>query len=212
MPMLELFRRARWIVLVLLAVYLVSFGAGYAAGKLKIVELGRVRASAVFELNRNLDYRVPLLGPGLHRYKTVGRQTLMRNLSRGRAVSTMFNIFLNNWIFADGTQIVRAIVIAPLVLYPFGRFVQGLLLAQSRSGYQAWMIWLTEFGGFFMTLCGILSLLLWTVFFRRFRFASRGRAFFSGLKIFAVFYAVSAVFFFIAAYIEMMSLLGLALR
>ncbi len=212
MPMLEIFRRARWIVLILLAVYLISFGLGYAAGKLKIVDLGKVRASFVFDLNRNLDYRIPLLGPSLQRYKTGGRPMLLRSLSRGRAVSTMFNIFLNNWIFADGTQIVRAIFVVPLVFYPFGRFVQGLILAQSRSGDQAWLIWLTEFGGYFMTLCGTLTVLLWTAFFRRFRFASRGQAFISGLKIFAVFYVISAVFFFIGAYIEMMNLLGLTLR
>lgn len=210
--MLELFRRARLIVLILLAVYLASFGAGYIAGKLKIVETGRVRAAAVFEFNRNLDYRVPFLGPLLQRYKTGGRQTLIRNLSRGRAVSTMFIIFLNNWIVADGTQIVRTIFVAPLALYPYGRFVQGIVLAQTRSGYQAWMIWLIEFGGYFITLCGTLTLMLWTVFFRRFRFTSRRWAFVSGLKIFAVFYAISAVFFFIGAYVEMMSLLGLALR
>jgi len=210
--MLELFRRARWIVLVLLAVYLASFGAGYAAGKLKIVELGRIRASAVFDFNGNLEYRVPGCGPFLQRYKTWERQTLMRSLYRGRAVSTMFIIFLNNWIISDGTQILRAALVAPMVLYPFGRFVQGLVFAQTRSRYQAWMIWLTEFGGYFLTLCGTLAVLLWTAFFRRFRFASRGRAFFSGLKVFCVFYAVSAVFFFIGAYIEMMSLLGLALR
>ncbi|MGD0781990.1 MAG: hypothetical protein ABSA30_03915 [Candidatus Aminicenantales bacterium] len=212
MSMLELFRRARWIVLILLAVYLISFGTGYAVGKLKLVELGKIRASAVFGFDRNLDIRVPFIGPHLQRYMTGERQMLMRNLSRRGAVSTMFIIFLNNWIFADGTQIVRAIFVAPLVFYPFERFVQGLVLAHTRSGYQAWMIGLTEFGGYFMTLCGIITLLLWTAFFGRFRFASRGRAFFSGLRVFAVFYSVSAVFFFIGAYIEMMNLLGLTLR
>ncbi len=54
--MLDLFRRARWIVLFLLAVYLASFGAGYEAGKLRIVDLGKMRASFVYEINRNLDY------------------------------------------------------------------------------------------------------------------------------------------------------------
>ena len=210
--MIELFHRARWIVLLLLAVYLASFGAGYAAGKLKIVDVGKIRASAVFEFNRNLEYRVPLYGPLLQRYKTWERQILMRSLSRGRAVSTMFILFLNNWIIADGTQILRAAFVAPLVLYPYGRFVQGLVLARTRSGFQARMIWLTEFGGYFMTLCGTLIILFWTAFFQHFRFSSRGRAFFSGLKIFALFYMVSAVFFLIGAYIEMMNLLGLAWR
>jgi hypothetical protein len=211
-PMLDLFRRARWIVLILLAVYLASFGAGFAAGRLKLVETGRVRSSAVFDFNRGLDYRVPLLGPILKSYRTGGRQALMRGLSRGRAVSTMFTIFLNNGLVADGIQIVRTILVIPLALYPYGRFVQGLFFAQARSGYQAWMIWLTDFGGFFMTLCGTLALLFWTAFFRRFRFPSRGRAFVSGLKIFGVFFGISAVFFFIGAYLEMMSLLGVTLR
>jgi hypothetical protein len=211
-PMLDLFRRARWIVLILLVVYLASFGSGFAAGRLRLAEARQVRASAVFEFNRNLDYRVPFLGPILQRYRTGGRQALIRGLSRGRAVSTMFTIFLNNWLVADGTQIVRAAVIIPLILYPYGRFVQGVISSQTRSGYQSRLIWLTEFGGYFMTLCGTLTLLLWTAFFRRFRFPSRGRATVSGLKIFAVFYGISAVFFFIGAYLEMMSLLGLALR
>ena len=196
----------------MLAVYLVSFGAGYTAGKLKLVELGKIRASALFEFNRSLEYRVPVYGPLLQKYKTWERQKLMKSLSRGRAVSTMVIIFLNNWVAADLTQIIRTVCVAPLALYPYGRFVQGMVFAQTRSGYQAWLVWLTEFGGYFLTICGTLAVLLWTVFFKRFRFNSRTKAFLNGLKIFGIFYAVSGIFFFIGAYIEMMSLLGLSLR
>ena len=78
--MLDLFRRARWIVLILLAVYLASFGAGFAAGRLKIADLGKIRASGIFAFNRDLDFRVPLLGPILQRYRTGGRQALIRSL------------------------------------------------------------------------------------------------------------------------------------
>jgi hypothetical protein len=211
-PMIELLRRARWIVLIMLAVYLASFGAGYAAGKLKLSDPGRVRGSSLSEFNRNLEYRIPGYGPLLQKYKTWERRKMMDNISRGRAVSTMFIIFLNNWIVSDLTEIVRTAVIAPLALYPYSRFVQGLFFAQTRSGYQAWMIWLTEFGGYFVTICGALAVLLWTLFFRRFRFDSRKKAFFSGLKVFGLFYAVSGVCLFIGAYLEMMNWLGLMIR
>jgi hypothetical protein len=210
--MLDLFRRARWIVLVLLAVYFVSFGAGYAAGKLGIVEMGRLRLTGFFKLNRTLDYSIPVLGPRLERYRTVERPMLARVLSRGRAVSTMLTIFLNNGLLADAVQILKTAAVLPLALYPYGRFVLGLVFGQARSGYRVAMIALSDFGAQFMVVCGTLVLLLWTAFYRRFRFPSRGRGFFSGLKIFGVFFAVSLISGFVGAYMEMMNMLGVTLR
>jgi hypothetical protein len=212
MKMLDLFRKAKGIILVMLAVYLVSFGAGYAAGKLKLTNINAVRESVLFELNRSLENKVPGYGPLLQKYKDWERRKLMTSIFRGKAVSAMFIIFLNNWIAADLTMVVRAVFLLPMILYPFGRFAQGLSLAQNASGYRVWMVWITEFGGYFLTLCGALAAVLWTFFFRRFHFDSRKAALLGGLKVFGVLYVGSAVFFFIGAYAEMMLILGMSIR
>lgn len=208
-----LLKKARWVFLVMLVVYLGGVGAGYVVGKLKWTDAAELRATPFAQLNRNLELKVPVYGPLLQNYKTWERGVLIRSIFQGRAVKAMFLILFNNWVVADFTMIIRTVTVVPLLLfYPYGRFVQGLTLAQSPASFQVWMIWLTEFGGYFMTICAVLAAVLWTLAWRRFGFVSRGQALAGGLKLFLAAYLVSGVFFFLGAYIEMMALLGTSFR
>jgi len=196
----------------MLAVFLLSFGAGFTAGKLKLADLGKVRASKIAQFSRTLEYKVPGYGGLLQKYKTWERQKLMRYVFGGKAVKAMFLIFFNNWAVANLTMVVRTAFVLPLVLYPFGRFLQGLTFAQSPLSYQFAATLVFEFGGYFLVICGTLCALLWTVFFNKFGFASRKEGFRGGLKVFAFLYAVSAFFIFFGSYVEVMAILGMSFR
>jgi len=200
------------IILIMLIVFVVSFGAGFAAGKLRWADAGKLRASKISEFSRNLEYRVPGYGPFLRTYKTWEREKLMRYIFGGKAVKAMFLIFFNNWAVANLTMVVRTVCVLPLALYPYGRFLQGVTFAQTPLNYQFGATLVFEFGGYFLVICGTLCALLWTVFFRKFGFAVRREGFRSGLKMFALLYLVSAFFIFFGSYVEVMAILGMSIR
>jgi hypothetical protein len=208
MKFFTLLKKTRWIVLALLIVYLGGTMAGYAAGRLRWVDAAKQRTTKIAQLNRNLEYKIPVYGPLLQKYKNWERPRLMSAVFQGKASRAMFLILFNNWVVADFTMVLRTVTLLPLLLYPYGRFVQGLTLAQTASGFRVWMIWLTEFGGYFVSICATLCVVLWILAFRRFGFSSRRQALVGGLKIFAAAYLISGVFFFIGAYVEMITLLG----
>ncbi len=60
MKILDIFRRAKWVVGIMLLVFILGFGSGFAAGKLKWADAAKVRASKLVTFNRNLEYKVPL--------------------------------------------------------------------------------------------------------------------------------------------------------
>ena len=59
-----------------------------------------------------------------------------------------------------------------------------------------------EFGGYYLTICATLCLVFWTLFYRFFRFATRGAAALGGLKMLGIAYLVSAVSMAIGSWIE----------
>jgi len=132
----------------------------------------------------------------------------MSAVFQGRATRATFLILFNNWVVADFTMVVRTVTLLPLLLYPYGRFAQGVFLARAPSSFRVWSIWLTEFGGYFVTICAALCLVLWVLAFRRFGFPSRRQALAGGLKVFAAAYLLSGVFFLVGAWLETMLLLG----
>lgn len=196
----------------MLAVYIFGFGAGFAAGKLKLADLNKVRASKLSEFNRNLEFKVPGYGALLQKYKNWERQKLFGHLFKSRVVKAMFTIFFNNWIVGNLTMAVRAAFLAPMIFYPFGRFMQGLTVAQYSLSYQMWGTLICEFGGYFLTICGTLTALFWTLFFKKFGFEARSQAFRSGLKFLGLMYLVSGFFILFGSYIETMFILGMSLR
>ena len=111
-------------------------------------------------------------------------------------------IFLNNWIVANLTMLIRSILVLPITLSVFGKFFQGVVFAQVNSDNAMWLVFLNEFGGYFLTIAGTLTVVLWTVFHKFFKFDSRRRAFVSGLKILGLAYAVSAIGMLIGSILE----------
>jgi hypothetical protein len=203
-----LLKKTRWIVLGMLVVYLGGTAAGYAAARRGWTDAARLRTTRIGELSRNLEYKVPIYGAILRKYKEWERPRLMSALFKGRATQATFLILFNNWVVADFTMVVRTVTLLPLLLYPYGRFAQGAALAKAPAGFQVGSVWLTEFGGYFVTICAALCLVLWTLAYRRFGFPSRRKALGGGLKIFAAAYLLSGVFFLTGAWLETMLLLG----
>lgn len=212
MKILDIFRRAKWIVGIMLLVFVVGFGSGFAVGKLKWADAAKLRTSKLVTFTRNFEYKVPFYGPLLRTYADWERPKLMGYIVSGKEVKAMFLIFFNNFVMANLTMTVRAVLLAPMILYPVGRFVQGLTLAQTPANFRMWGTLIAEFGGYFLTICGALCLILWTLFFRKFKFASRREAVGSGLKFFGLMYLSSAFFLLFGAYVEMMSILAMSIR
>ena len=212
MSIVKLFGKAKVIVFIMLAVYVISFGAGYTAGKLKLADIEKLRNSKISQLNRNLENKVPLYGSLLQKYKSWERQKLFGYLFQSRVVKSMFTIFFNNWIVANLTMDIRALFIFPLALYPLGRFLQGLSFAQPSVPYGVWGVLFCEFGGYFLTICGTLCAVLWTLLYRKFGFQARKQGFLNGLKFLGLMYLVSGIFILFGSYIETMAILGQTLR
>ena len=206
--LLGLLKKAKVVVLVMLAVYVVSFGAGFAAGKLKLANAVALRNSSFFQFNRNLEYKVPGYGDLLRRYKERHNVALMQALNRKDRAALARIFFVNNFYVANLTMAVRAVLIVPLVFYPGGRFLQGATMAQTPGSSRTLYLLLMEFGGYFLVICGALCLSLWTIFPRRFAFTSRGAAFLGGLKILVLAWLVSGIFIAWASVIEVRLLLG----
>ncbi len=207
----SLWRRARLIVLPLLAVYFLGFGGGYLAGKRKWIDLAELRASPIHALNRDLELRVPGYGSLLLSYKSWERKHLYGYIFKGKGGKALVLVFFNNWVVANLTMIVRAVTLVPMLLYPYGRFVQGLTLAQAPPTFQVWGTLICEFGGYLLTICGTLCALFWILFYRWFGYASRRDALRSGFMFFAFLYGLSGFFMLIGSYIETMYVIGMSL-
>jgi len=193
-------------------IYVVSFGSGFVAGKLKLASVDKLRNSGISVLNRNLESRVPGYGFLLQKYREWERRQLFRAIYRNRVVKSMFIIFLNNWIVSNLTMVVRTVFVAPLILYPYGRFFQGLTFAQAPVTYSTWAVFFGEFGGYFLTICGTLCALIWTILYGRFGFASRKKAVTRGLAFLGIMVFLSGFFILFSSYIETLSILGMSVR
>jgi hypothetical protein len=206
------FRRIAPVGLALLAVWIFGFGGGYLAGRKKWIDPAALRALPIAELNRNLELRAPGYGDILQGYRRWERRKLYGYIFAGEGGKALLLVFFNNWVAANLTMVVRAATIVPMLLYPFGRFLQGLTIAQGPATFQVWATLICEFGGYLLTIWGTLCALAWLIFFRRFGFVSRRAALRYGLKTFAGFYALSGFFLLIGSYVETMYVIGMSIR
>jgi len=204
-----LFKKAKGVFLVMLAVYVLSFGGGLLAGKLKVVDSAAIQKSRLVEFNRTLEYRVPGYGDLLESYKTWHRPTMMRLLAKKDRWGLGLLIFFNNFIMANTTMFVRALTLLPMVLYPYGRFMQGVALAQTPAAARIVPVLITEFGGYFLVITATLCLWAWAIRPRAFGFSSRKEAIRGGFKLVGILWLVSAVFMALGAFFEVRMLLGL---
>ena len=201
--------KAKWVFLIMAAVYVLSFGAGLAAGRLKLADFQSIRNSRPAQFNRNLEYRVPGYGNLLQSYKAWHTPTLWRLLNKKDAWGLGGLIFLNNFVVANATMFLRALALFPMLLYPYGRFFQGVALAQTAAGARLLPVLLSEFGGYFLVITATLCLWAWAVRPRAFGFVSRKEAIGKGFKFVGAAWLVSGIFMALGAFFEVRFLLGM---
>ncbi len=181
--MRALVRKALPIFLVLFFLYALSYAAGYISGRSGWVSYRTLQSSPVLKFSRNLDYRVPGYGDLLKKYKTWHDNCRTAYLLQKNAWGMGTLIFINNFFFANLTMMIRALFLAPLGLTIFGKFFQGVVLAQAPMAGRMLPVFLGEFGGYFLTIGGMLTLVLWTLFPGPFRFPTRSEAARGGLRV-----------------------------
>jgi len=200
--MLALIQRAKWIFIAVLAIYVVSYATGYLAGKQNWVSVKSLQDSSIFQLSRNLEYKVPGYSFLLKSYKKWHDNCRMAYLWQKNAWGLGTLIFINNFFVANLTMIIRALLVLPLVLTIFGKFFQGVAFAQTPMSSRLMSIFIMEFGGYFLTISGTLTLVFWTLLPRAFRFQGRKEAFRAGLKIMGLAVLLSAVGMLIGSILE----------
>ena len=206
---MKLLRKAKGVFLVMLAVYVLSFGGGFLAGKLKVVDLKALQKSKIVELNRTLEYRVPGYGDLLKSYKAWHQPKMMGFMTKKDSLGLGLLIFFNNFVMANLTMFVRALTLVPMILYPYGRFLQGVALAQTAAASRTLPVLLTEFGGYFLVITATLCLWVWAIRPRAFGFASRKQAVGQGFKLVGILWLVSGVFMALGAFFEVRLLFSL---
>ncbi len=209
--MLTLLKKAKWILLALLAIYVISYASGYLAGKQNWVNVKTLQGSPVFQLSRNLEYKVPGYSYLLKAYKKWHDNCRMAYLWQKNAWGLGTLIFINNFFAANLTMIIRALFVLPVALTIFGKFFQGVVFAQTPMSGRLMSVFIMEFGGYFLTICGTLTLVFWTFFPKAFRFQGRKEAFRSGLKMMGLAVLLSAVGMLIGSILEtrlIMQMLG----
>jgi hypothetical protein len=207
--MISLLKRARWIFLAMGVVYVVSFGTGMLAGKLKVVDFKTMRHSRLAQLNQTLEYRVPGYGNLLQSYNSWHTPTLSRLFMKKDAWGLGLLIFFNNFVIANITMFVRALTVLPLLFYPYSRFFQGVAVTQTAGGTRILPMLITEFGGYFVVITATLCLWAWALRPQSFGFMSRKDAVGKGFKFVGVLWLVSGVFMALGAFFEVRFLLGM---
>lgn len=198
----SLIKKAKWIFIIVFAAYVLSYGAGYVAGKQHWVEYQKIFKSKPLTLSRNLEKYVPGYGHLLDKYKKFHDQLRNKYLFSRNSWGMRALIFLNNWIVSNITMIIRAVFVLPVGLLVIGKFFQGVVFAQTPFSPHLWVTFLMEFGGYFLTICATLSLVLWTIFYGGFGFVTRFSAFKGGLKLLGMSFIVSAIAMILGSIIE----------
>jgi hypothetical protein len=202
MRIFSLLKKAKWIFIIVLALYILSYSAGYIAGKNHWVEYKDLFKSKPLTLSRNLEKYVPGYGYLLDKYKKFHDRLRNRFLFSQNSWGMRALIFLNNWIVSNITMIIRAIFVLPVGLLIIGKFFQGVVFAQASASSHIWVTFILEFGGYFLTICATLCLVLWTIFYRGFGFVTRFSAFKGGLKLLGMAFVISAIAMIAGSIIE----------
>jgi hypothetical protein len=202
MEMRELIPKAKPIFIVLLLVYILSYAAGFLAGKLNWTDVQSLQKNPVLKISSNLEYKVPGYSRLLKAYKGWHDKRRLGYLFQKNAWGLGMLFFVNNFFVANLTMLIRALFVLPLTLTVFGRFFQGVVFAQAATGGRMLSVFLLEFGGYFLTTAATLSLVVWTILPRAFRFDSRKQAFVSGLKLLGLAYLLSGVAILLGSILE----------
>lgn len=195
-------KRAGLIYLILLLVYILSYTAGFLSGKKNWTNVQSLQQNPVLKFSSTLEYRIPGYSQLLKAYK--GWHDKHRNeyfFQKNKwGLGTL--IFINNFFIANLTMIIRALFVLPMVLIIWGRYFQGVVLAQTPGGGRMLTIFLMEFGGYFLTIGAALNLVFWTLLPKAFRFENRRNALTAGLRLLGLAYLVSGVFILLGSILE----------
>jgi hypothetical protein len=200
--MRELIHKAKLIFIVLCLIYVLSYTAGFLAGKMNWTDVQSLQKNQALKLSSNLEYKVPGYSQLLKAYKGWHDKRRLGYLFQKDAwgLGTLF--FINNFFVANLTMFIRALFVLPIMLTFFGRFYQGVVFAQAASGGRMLSIFLLEFGGYFLTIGATFNLVFWTLLPRAFRFKSRKKALVSGLKFLGLAYLLSGVTILLGSILE----------
>jgi hypothetical protein len=200
--MRELIHKAKPIFIILFLVYVLSYAAGFLAGKMKWTDLQSLQQNRVIKLSSTLEYKVPGYSQLLKAYKGWHDRRRLSDLFQKNAwgLGTLF--FINNFLVANLTMVVRALFLLPITLTIFGRFYQGVVFAQAATGGRVLSIFLLEFGGYFLTIGATLNLVAWTLLPRAFRFENRKKALASGWRLLGLAYLLSGVAILLGSILE----------
>jgi hypothetical protein len=202
MTLSDLARRAKPVFLIVLALYVLSYAAGYLAGRMHWTDVKTLQDSPLLRLSRNLEYKIPGYSSLLKAYKKWHDNCRLAYLFQKNAWGLATLFFINNFFIANLTMIIRSLFVLPILLTVWGRFFQGVVFAQTASSGRILSLFLLEFGGYYLTICGTLNLVFWSVLPQAFRFAKRREALRSGLKIFGLAFLLSGMGMLIAAILE----------
>jgi len=199
---LELVRRAKYMLMVPVALYLVLFAAGYIAGRYRVCQAAELRNSYIVRLSSTLEYKVPGYGTLLERYKSF--HDARRNaLVFGRDYRGLWLlIFTNNFFITNAMTVIRAVFVMPALLNIYCAFFQGVVLAQAPSSAFIWLSLALEFGGYLITIGATVSGLFWIVFADRHGFQSRKNGARNALALFVFLLAISGCMIAVGSSLE----------
>jgi hypothetical protein len=199
--MRELIPKATLVFFILFLVYVLSYSAGFLAGKMNWTDVQTLQKNPVLKFSSSLEYKVPGYSQLLKAYKGWHDKRRLGYLFQKNARGLGTLIFINNFFVANPTMIIRALFVLPITLTVFGRFFQGVVFAQAAGGRMG-SVFLLEFGGYFLTIGATLNLVFWTLLPRTFRFESRKKALASGLKFLGVAYLLSGMSILLGSILE----------
>jgi hypothetical protein len=194
--------KAKPVFLILFLVYVLSYAAGFLAGKMNWTDVQSLQQNRVLKFSSTLEYKVPGYSNLLKAYKGWHDKRRLGYLFQKNAQGLGMLIFINNFFVANLTMFVRALFVLPIGLIVFGKFFQGVVFAQSAAAGRMGSVILLEFGGYFLTIGATLNLVFWTLLPRAFRFEGRKRALISGLKLLGFAYLLSGVSIFLGSVLE----------
>jgi hypothetical protein len=200
--MFRLLKKSKFVFISLFIIYIIGWAIGYASGKLHYVEYNELLNKGIFKFSRTLEYKIPGYNNVLNSYKAYHNELRVTLISKKNFWGMGLLIFFNNFIVANITMIIRAIFVVPIILSIFGKFLQGVVFAQTPATTLLYCAFIMEFGGYFLTICATLSGVFWTIFNRRFGFSSRKEAIVNGLKLLGYMYLISGIGMFFGSLLE----------
>jgi hypothetical protein len=167
----------------LLALYVLSYAAGYISGRRGWADYQALQNSTVIKFSRNLEYKVPGYSHLLNGYKAWHDKCRMAYILQKNAwgMGTLF--FINNFFVANTSMMIRAFFVAPLGLTIVGKFYQGVVFAQAPMAGRMLPVFISEFGGYFLSIGATLAFVFWALFPKPFRFQTRREAARNGLRL-----------------------------